>query len=360
MLWVDALCRPEAVPENGLRGDDPGESGAMRFIQHLSPETIPLLQKVYQRSKHHRVRQRAQCILLSYQGYTPKELAHIFTVDRITIYNWFNNWESRHFAGLYDRQGRGRHQTFSPEQKEQRRGWIKLYPKNLNKVMALIKQEFGFDTSRSTLKRILKSLQLTWRRIRRRVKGEPAPDIYQERKDALEVLIEEDKQGIIDLRYYDESGFCLVPYIPYAWQEQGETISIESGHSRRVNVLGFMNKHNELEAYTIEGSVDSDVVIHCFNQFCDTIQGPTVVVMDNASMHTSEAFQEAIPKWEKKGLAIFYLPEYAPELNLIEILWRFMKYEWIEFWAYTNFAYLIQYVEGVIKDFGDKYKINFG
>ena len=37
-----------------------------------------------------------------------------------------------------------------------------------------------------------------------------------------------------------------------------------------------------------------------------------------------------------------------------------MKYEWIEFWAYASFERLIQYVEGVIKDFGDKHKINFG
>lgn len=36
-----------------------------------------------------------------------------------------------------------------------------------------------------------------------------------------------------------------------------------------------------------------------------------------------------------------------------------MKYEWIEFWDYANFACLIQYVEGVIRDFGDKYKIHF-
>ena len=120
-----------------------------------------------------------------------------------------------------------------------------------------------------------------------------------------------------------------------------------------------MNKRNELDAYTIEGSVDSDVVIHCFNEFCQTIEGPTVVVVDNASIHTSEAFQEAIPTWEKQGLAVFYLPEYSPELNLIEILWRFIKYEWIEFWAYTDFSSLIQYVEGVIKGFGDQYKINF-
>ena len=86
-----------------------------------------------------------------------------------------------------------------------------------------------------------------------------------------------------------------------------------------------MNKQQELEAYTFEGTVDSYVVIGCFDQFCETMQGPTVVVMDNASIHTSEAFQEEIPKWEKKGLSIFYLPEYSPELHLIEILWRFMK-----------------------------------
>src|SRR5687767_6335703 len=331
----------------------------MRFIQNLSPETIQLLQRIYQSSKHHRVRQRAQCILLSYQGYMINELAHSFPTRRSSDLNWFRNWESRRFAGLYDKQGKGRHQTFNQEQKEQIREWIKLYPKNLNKVIELIKQEFDLSTSRSTLKRILKSLKMTWRRIRKKVKGQPDLDIYQERKEALEILIEEDKEGVIDLRYYDESGFCLVPYIPYAWQEQGETIAIESGHSKRLNVLGFMNKRNELEAYTIEGSVDSAVVIHVFNEFCKTIEGPTVVVVDNASIHRSEAFQEELPKWEKEGLWVFYLPEYSPELNLIEILWRFMKYEWIEFWAYTSFDHLVQYVEGVIQGFGDKYKINF-
>jgi transposase len=332
----------------------------MRFIQPLSPDTIRLLQRVDQKSQPHRVRQRAQCILLSYRGYTTTELAHIFNVDRITIYNWFNHWDARHFAGLYDRKGRGRNQTFNPEQKEQIKEWVKRYPKNSNQVIALIKQEFGLDTSRSTGKRILQSLKMTWRRIRRKVKGVPDPALYQARKEALEVLLEEDEQGVIDLWYYDESGFCLVPYIPYAWQEQGETLSIESGPSKRVNVCGFMNKRNELEAYTLEGPVDSNVVIHFFNAFCRTLQGPTVVVVDNASIHTSEAFQEAIPHGEKQGLLIFYLPQYAPELNLIEILWRFMKYEWIEFWAYANFACLIQYVEGVIKDFGNKYKIHFG
>ena len=55
-----------------------------------------------------------------------------------------------------------------------------------------------------------------------------------------------------------------------------------------------------------------------------------MLVMDNASIHTSAIFQDQLPKWEQQGLDIFYLPAYSPELNLIEILWRFMKYEVIE------------------------------
>src|SRR2546430_8831281 len=167
----------------------------MRFIEDLSQDTIQLLQKIYQKSKHHRVRQRAQCMLLSYQGYTIKELAHIFHVDRITIYHWFSNWESRRFAGLYDRKGKGRHPIFDQEQKEQIRQWVKLYPKNMNKVIAFIQKEFDLSASKSTIKRILKSLQMSWRRIRRKVNGQPNPEIYKEQKESLEVLIEEDKQG---------------------------------------------------------------------------------------------------------------------------------------------------------------------
>src|SRR5688572_27904994 len=161
----------------------------MRFIQNLSPETIQLLQRIYQSSKHHRVRQRGQCILLSDQGYMINELAHIFHVARVTIHNWFRNWESRRFAGLYDKQGKGRHQTFNQEQKEQIREWITFYPNNPNKLTQLIKQEFDMSTSRSTLKRLLNSLIITWRRIRKKVKPQPVLDNYQVRKNALAILI---------------------------------------------------------------------------------------------------------------------------------------------------------------------------
>ena len=141
----------------------------MRCIQGLSAETTQLLQRIYKHSEHHRVRQRAHCVLLSFQGYTPKELAHIFHVDRITIYHWFDAWETRRFPGLYDRKGQGRLPSFTPEQKDEIRQWAKLFPKNLNKIGACIRDKFGLDVSKQTIKRVLKSFAVSWRRIRKKV-----------------------------------------------------------------------------------------------------------------------------------------------------------------------------------------------
>ena len=45
----------------------------------------------------------------------------------------------------------------------------------------------------------------------------------------------------------------------------------------------------------VEQSVHSGVVIACFDAFCHTITKKTVVVLDNASIHTSEEFEERLP-----------------------------------------------------------------
>jgi transposase len=81
--------------------------------------------------------------------------------------------------------------------------------------------------------------------------------------------------------------------------------------------------------------------------------------MDNASIHTSEEFEEYLPQWRKKGLIIKYLTPYSPELNLIEILWRNIKYTWLPFSAYQCLTALGDALENILKNFGSKYQITF-
>ena len=60
-----------------------------------------------------------------------------------------------------------------------------------------------------------------------------------------------------------------------------------------------------------------------------------------------------------KWIYIFFLPTYSPHLNLIETLWRKIKYEWLKPQDYLNFEILTDAVESIILDVGKKYKINF-
>jgi|LakMenE18May11ns_1017448.scaffolds.fasta_scaffold9684145_1 transposase len=331
----------------------------MRFIRDLTFDTAKLLHRIYKQSRHYQVRQRAHCILLSYEGVTISELIDFFQVSRRTIYNWMNDWEDKRLLGLYNQTGRGRKPTFNEEQKQKIKSWVKLYPKDLKKVLAQIKEEWGITVSKDTIKRVLRSLIMTWRRFQRGLAGEPDPLEYKEKELELTKLKEQEKRGEIDLRYLDESGFCLTPYVPYGWQEKGEKIPIKSSRSRRLNILGLRNRHQELDAYIFEGRITSEVVISCLDKFAENLPIKTVVVMDKASFHRSKKIQDKINEWKHKNLEIFWLPSYSPQLNLIEILWRFMKYEWIEIDAYSSWQNLINYVEKVIREFGKEYVINF-
>jgi len=109
----------------------------------------------------------------------------------------------------------------------------------------------------------------------------------------------------------------------------------------------------------VEGSVTTDIVIGCFDLFSETITKKTVVIIDNAPIHTSQAFHKKMPSWKKKGLSLYFLPGYSPELNLIEILWRFIKYWWLPLSAYLNFTALVKAVENILVNVGTKYKIDF-
>ena len=101
------------------------------------------------------------------------------------------------------------------------------------------------------------------------------------------------------------------------------------------------------------------MVIACINTFFPTVKKPTVIVVDRASIHTSDMILSQLDEWRERNIEIFVLPSYSPQLNLIEILWRFMKYQWIEIDSYKNWQNLVDSVETMLREFGEKYVINF-
>ena len=180
----------------------------MRYLKGLSQETLSVLERIYKQSKYYQVRQRAHCLRLSYQGYQISELMKIFQVSRNTIYNWFENGEKSSLVGLYNHPGRGRRKIFNELQENQIKEWVLATPKNLSQVQEKIGREWGIETSKDTIKRVIKSLKMGWYRIKRRVADHPIAEFYEQKLQELEKLKELERSGEIEIRYVDETGFC--------------------------------------------------------------------------------------------------------------------------------------------------------
>jgi transposase len=331
----------------------------MRLIRDLSYDAQKMLARVYKKSKHHQTRERAKCLLLSFEGKRISELMEIFKVSRKTIHNWFTRWEDEKLLGLYDNKGRGRKTKLKEEQEKQVKEWVKESPKNLNKVQSRIEIEMGIKVSKDTIKRTIKKHDMRWKRIKRGLAKQPFWWELEIKLPEIEKLKDADKRGEIDLRYLDQVGWGTKAIIPYGWQEKNGQVIIKDVEGKRKNVMGIMNIRNELYYQQYETSITSEDVIEFLDNFSKNLKRRTVVLLDQASIHTSDKIMEKLEEWKENKLELFWLPVYSPKLNLIEILWRFMKYEWIEISAYESRKSLNLYITKVLELFGTEYVINF-
>ena len=55
-------------------------------------------------------------------------------------------------------------------------------------------------------------------------------------------------------------------------------------------------------------------------EFVTHLIQPTVLVLDNASIHKAHLVKAHLAAWAAEGLTLLFLPPYSPELNRIEIL----------------------------------------
>jgi len=331
----------------------------MRYVETLSEKDKEKLNSLLKEHTSHNVRRRAHSVLLSADGFQINEIARVYQIHRETVMNTFSRWEKDGIKGLYDSPRNGRPPDLSEDEEDKAVETLKKDPRSTKKALVLIQKEMGKQISEWTLKRIAKKHRLRWKRMRKISKKKRNKAAFLQAKDEIDALHAEEAKGELDVYYFDESGFNLIPEIPYAWQLIGETVAIPSGKSKRLNVLAFSNKNLDFFQKTIQGYVDSQVVIEFFDEFSRKIKKKTTVIIDNASVHTSKKFKNELEKWKTKGLHIKYLPTYSPELNLIEIVWRFIKYSWLPLSSYLSFKSLKDNLKNVLDGIGSKYQISF-
>ena len=145
-----------------------------------------------------------------------------------------------------------------------------------------------------------------------------------------------DSAGEIDLYYADESHVCTSGYVPYGWQFKDENVFIPSEKSARLNIFGMITRGNQYKGFMTQESINADKVSDFLDKMSFQVRKRNFVVLDNATVHRNAKLKELRSIWESRGLFLFFLPPYSPELNLAETLWRILKGKWIRPMDYVS------------------------
>ena len=185
------------------------------------------------------------------------------------------------------------------------------------------------------------------------------PELHQLKRELLGELEKWSEIGEIDLYYGDETSVSLEPNVLDGWQFADETVSMQSEKGAGINCFGLLTRSNQSWTATSEKPIDAALVVEQLERFSFPLEKMTVVVLDNARIHTGKKMRERIGAWQERGLFVFYLPTYSPHLNIAETVWRKLKYEWLSVADYESKGHLQYAVSLVLSGFGRSLKIRF-
>ena len=170
------------------------------------------------------------------------------------------------------------------------------------------------------------------------------------------------EQGLIDLYYGDESRVSLEPCVPYAWQFKDEQVFMPSDKGKGLNCFALLRRvmePNSCRFVTTSNNIDASFIAEQLEKLSFELERLTVVVLDNAPAHVAKRVQERRVFWQERGLFVFYLPPYSPHLNIVETLWRKLKYQWLRPQDYLETQTLFYQVRQALAAVGSLLQIHF-
>lgn len=172
-------------------------------------------------------------------------------------------------------------------------------------------------------------------------------------------LEELSQDGLIDLFYSDESHVCSEGYVPYGWQFPDEEVFIAAQKGFRITCWAMISRQNGCHYATTTRNITAEFVAQELDARSLAISWPTVIVLDNASVHTAGLIRQRRLIWEARGLYLFWLPTYSPHLNIAETLWRHLKGGWLRPEDYGQADDLAYAVNRCLANVGTHLKIKF-
>ena len=139
------------------------------------------------------------------------------------------------------------------------------------------------------------------------------------------------------------------------WQPRGKkgTIIIKSNTGRkRINILGALDIEDfSVIATLTEETCDSGRIVEFLQKIKEKYPDrKIVVVLDNARYNYAIATRAFA---EENNINLLFLPPYAPNLNLIERLWKFTKKHLVNNTYHEDYTQFVNATDSFFNNLGD-------
>jgi putative transposase len=326
---------------------------------HLDEPTRGELQDLRRRDLPAKVRDRLEMVTLADAGWKPARIAEHLGYCYRTVLDLLNDFLRRGPEALFPRRrGPAPDHARSEQVTGRLRDLLGQDRTWTSGQLAEAMRPHGVALGPRQVRRYLRSMRSGYRRTASTLKHKQDPAKAARAEKVLANLRDQAEAGRLELHYLDECGFA--PSLPtgYSWCLPGQRkrVRYEYPQGRRVNVLATYRPFGDaprLAATAFERTLTSDDLLE-YLRGLPAVSVPRVVVLDNASLHVSKVVKAQRKELAQRGIFLYYLPAYSPELNRIEPVFKQIKHHEISRRSHKSKPELRASVEGGFESYGRK------
>ena len=273
---------------------------------------------------------RIQCIKMRNKGMKNIIIADLLSKSDQTSSNWFQLYKEGGIERLLQWNYQGKISILTQDNLKRLEERNQEAPfERASEAKAFIKEEFGIDFHLHWVQKILKKkLQFTFKKTRLKPGKSPTEEIQRKFVKWYNNKLEQAQNNKCHILFYDPVHQLHNTINGRCWQKKGRdnTVVLPSNTGRkRITIIGAINPVSyELTSMILEGMVDKEVTKVCLLNIRNAYQDnkEIILIMDNAAYNRAYLVQDYA---KELNITIKYLPPYAPNLNLVERMWKFLK-----------------------------------
>lgn len=282
---------------------------------------------------------RIKAVLLLDVGWSASKIAEALLLDERSVWNYKKLYEEGGIDFLCSANHQGRQCRLTVEQQEELMEHLRteLYSTALE-VSLYVRQTYGVSYSISGMRDFMHSLGFSYKKA----KVIPGKADASAQKEFLAELEEkQERMGPADKLYYMDGTHPQYNTVAsFGWILTGEDFELKSNTGRkRVNLNGALDAQTHEVIIREDSSINAQSTIALLKTLEKRSPDASViyVVADHAGYYRSCLVQQFLAE---SKVELLFLPPYAPNLNLIERVWKFFKDKALAnryFESYTEF-----------------------